>query len=208
VGGVAGMIPYKLGSLVSSTTTNPLTMVSSISTMYAYFSMNEKQLLEFSRTYKGSTLEEKLKQLPPVVLVLPDGSEYPEKGRVERMGGLINSETGAATFRASFPNPVRLLHSGGSAVLAIPLTTANALLVPQRSTYELQGKRFVYRVDSNKVTSVEITTLTSPAGQYFVVTGGLKPGDTLVYEAASPIADGTPIQPQVQAEDQIYKDVQ
>jgi membrane fusion protein (multidrug efflux system) len=207
VDGVAGMIPYKLGSLVSSTTTSPLTVVSSISTMYAYFSMNEKQLLDFSRTYKGSTLEEKLKQLPPVVLVLPDGSEYPEKGRVERMGGLINAETGAATFRASFPNPVRLLHSGGSAVLVIPVTSPDALLVPQRSTYELQGKRFVYRVEGDKVKSVEINTLVSPAGQFFVVTGGIKAGDSLVYEAAAPIPDGTAIKPDVQPAGQIYKDV-
>jgi membrane fusion protein (multidrug efflux system) len=120
---------------------------------------------------------------------------------------MINSETGAATFRATFPNPVRLIRSGGSAVVDLPVTLDNALLVPQRSTYELQGKRFVYRVDSSKVTSVEIGTMTSAAGQYFVVTSGLKAGDMIVYEAGSPITDGTPIQPQPQPEAQIYKDV-
>ena len=207
VDGVAGMIPYKLGSLVSSTTANPLTIVSNITRMYAYFSMNEKQLLDFSRTYRGNTLDAKLKQLPEVALSLSDGSEYPEKGRVEAMGGQINPENGAATFRATFPNPVRLLRSGGSAVVAIPVALHDALLVPQRSTYELQGKRFVYRVEGGKVTSVEISTLTAPAGQYFVVTNGLKAGDTLVYETATPIADGTAIQPQLQPEAQIYKDL-
>ena len=207
VDGVAGTLPYKLGSLVSSTTTSPLTMISNISRVYAYFSMNEKQLLDFSRQYKGSTLDEKLKQLPPVDLILSDGTKYPEKGRVESIGGMINSETGAATFRATFPNPVRLIRSGGSAVVALPVTVNNALLIPQRSTYELQGKRFVYRVDSSKVTSVEISTMTSAAGQYFVVTSGLNPGDTIVFEAATPITDGTPIQPQLQPEAQIYKDL-
>jgi len=135
VDGVAGTIPYKLGSLVGSTNTSPLTMISNISKVYAYFSMNEKQLLDFSRQYKGSTLDEKLKQLPLVDLILSDGTKYPEKGRVETIGGMINQETGAATFRATFPNPVRLIRSGGSAVVDLPVTVNNALLVPQRSTY-------------------------------------------------------------------------
>jgi membrane fusion protein (multidrug efflux system) len=208
VDGVAGMIPYKLGSLITSTTPSPLTTVSNISKVYAYFSMNEKQLLEFSREYKGNTLAEKLKQLPPVVLILSDKSEYPEKGRVEAIGGLINSETGAATFRATFPNPVGLIHSGGSAVVGLPVTLNNALLVPQRAFYELQGKRFVYRVDGDKVTSAEITTLPAAAGQFFVVTDGLKPGDTIVYEAAVPIPDGTVIKSEMQTEAEIYKDIQ
>jgi membrane fusion protein (multidrug efflux system) len=207
VDGVAGMIPYKLGSLITSTTANPLTTVSNISRVYAYFSMNEKQLLDFSREYKGSTLAEKLKQLPPVQLILSDKTEYPEKGRVEAIGGLINSETGAATFRATFPNPVGLIRSGGSAVVAIPVAINNALLVPQQATYELQGKRFVYRVDGGKVTSAEITTLPTAAGQYFVVTDGLKAGDEIVYEAATPIPDGTTIKPDIQTEAQIYKDI-
>lgn len=207
VNGVAGMIPYKLGSLVSSTTASPLTMISNISKVYAYFSMNEKQLLDFSRTYKGSTVEEKLKQLPQVELLLPDGTQYPEKGRVETIGGLIDPQTGAASFRATFPNPVGLIRSGGSAVVAIPVTIKNALLVPQQSTYELQGKRFVYKVDGDKVSNVEITTMSDPAGQYFVVTSGLKAGDTVVYEAAAPIADGTAIKPDLKPEGQIYKDL-
>jgi len=193
VDGVAGTLPYKLGSLVSSTTTSPLTMISNISRVYAYFSMNEKQLLDFSRQYKGSTLDEKLKQLPLVDLILSDGTKYPE--------------TGAATFRATFPNPVGLIRSGGSGLVALPVTVNNALLIPQQSTYELQGKRFVYRVDSSKVKSAEIATMTSAAGQYFVVTSGLNPGDTIVFEAATPIPDGTPIQPQLQPKAQIYKDL-
>ena len=207
VDGVAGTIPYKLGSLVSSTNTSPLTMISNITKVYAYFSLNEKQLLDFSRQYKGATLDEKLKQLPAVLLILSDGTEYPEKGRVETIGGMINAETGAATFRATFPNPVRLIRSGGSALVAIPVAVNDALLVPQRSTYELQGKRFVYRVDGDKVISAEIGILPTAAGQYFVVTSGLKAGDTLVYEAGSPIADSTTIKPNLQPEGQIYKDL-
>ncbi|MGN6213349.1 efflux RND transporter periplasmic adaptor subunit [Parafilimonas sp.] len=205
VNGVVGTIPYRLGSLVSSTTTMPLTTVSSINNVFAYFSMNEKQLLDFSREYKGNTLEAKLKQLPAVTLILADGSEYPEKGRVETVAGLLNTETGSASFRAVFPNPVHLLRSGASAVIEIPVTINDAIIVPQRSTYELQGKRFVYLVnDSNKVISTEIEVMSVAAGQYFVVTGGLKPGNTVVYESTSSLQDSTVIKPDMQPENKVY----
>jgi len=204
VDGVVGTIPYKLGSLVSSTTAMPLTTVSNISKVYAYFSLNEKQLLDFSRQYQGSTLDAKLSHMPPVTLTLADGSEYPEKGRVETIAGLINSQTGSASFRATFPNPVGLLRSGASATLEIPVTIENAIVIPQRSTYELQGKNFVYLVNNNKVISTEIEVMRITAGQYFVVTAGLKAGDTVVYESTSALQDSTVIKPDVQPEDKVY----
>ena len=208
VNGVTGTIPYKLGSLVSSTTAMPLTTVSNIGNVYAYFSMNEKQLLDFSRQYKGNTLQAKLSQLPPIMLLLSDGTEYPEKGRIETIGGLIDSETGSASFRATFPNPVGLLRSGGSATVQIPVEVNNAILIPQKSTYELQGKHFVYLVaGNNKVVSTEIEVMNTPAGQYFVVIKGLKAGDTIVLESASPLQDSTVIKPDIQPGNKVYGDL-
>ncbi len=205
VDGVVGSIPYRLGSLVNSTTTMPLTTVSNIGNVYAYFSLNEKQLLNFSREYKGNTLEEKLRQLPAVTLILADGSEYPEKGRVESIGGLLNTETGSASFRATFPNPVGLLRSGASATVEIPVTVNDAILIPQRSTYELQGKHFAYLVnDSNKVISTEIEIMANAAGQYFVVTNGLKAGDRVVYESTGTLQDSTTIKPDLLSENKVY----
>jgi membrane fusion protein, multidrug efflux system len=205
VDGVIGTLPYKLGSLVSGTTTQPLTTVSNISHVYAYFSMNEKQLLDFSRQYQGSTLQAKLKQLPPVTLLLSDGTEYPEKGKVESIGGLISTQTGSVSFRATFPNPVGLLRSGASATVQIPVTVENAILVPQRSTYELQGKKFVYRVDTgNKVISNEIEVMKLSAGQYFVVTKGLQPGNTILFESTSALQDSTIIKPELLPENKVY----
>lgn len=208
VNGVVGTLPYRLGSLVSSTTQMPLTTVSNIGNVYAYFSLNEKQLLDFSRQYKGNTLLEKLKQLPPVTLLLSDGTEYPEKGRVESVGGLINTETGSASFRATFPNPVGLLRSGASAIVQIPVSVTDAILVPQRSTYEMQGKRFVYKVtNDNKVISNEIEVMQIPSGQFFVVTKGLKAGDMVVYESTSTLQDSTVIKPDIQPEEKIYQNL-
>jgi membrane fusion protein (multidrug efflux system) len=208
VNGVVGAIPYRLGSLITSTTAQPLTTVSNIGNIYAFFSMNEKQLLEFSRQYTGNTLSAKLSKLPVVSLVLADGTDYPEKGRVETINGLINTETGSASFRATFPNPVGLIRSGGSATVRIPQVINNALLIPQKSTYELQGKRFAYVVGSdNKVKSTEISIMNVANGQYFVVTNGLKAGDTIVLETASPLQDNTAIKPEIQPEGNVYKDL-
>jgi membrane fusion protein, multidrug efflux system len=208
VNGVVGAIPYRLGSLINSTTAQPLTTVSSIGNMYVYFSLNEKQLLDFSRQYKGNTLEAKIKQLPPVNLLLADGSEYPEKGRVETISGLLNPETGSASFRATFPNPLGLLRSGGSAKIQIPVTVDSAIVIPQRSTYELQGKRFVYVVTpEKKVISTEIGVMRLAAGQYFVITNGLKEGETIVYESTSALRDSTEIKPEMLADTMVYKDL-
>ncbi|MGI4751608.1 MAG: efflux RND transporter periplasmic adaptor subunit [Janthinobacterium lividum] len=196
VNGVIGTIPYKLGSLITSTTTQPLTTVSNISNVYAYFSLNEKQLLVFSRTVKGRTLDEKLANTPPVSLILSDGSAYPEKGRVQTISGLINTETGSASFRASFPNPVGLIRSGGSATVRIPQAINNAVLIPQKVTYELQGKVFVYIVDNKgAVKSTEIQIMDLASGQYYVVTSGLKDGDTVVLDGTLSLRDGVVIKP-------------
>jgi membrane fusion protein (multidrug efflux system) len=208
VNGVVGTIPYKLGSLVNSNTAQPLTTVSNIGNIYAYFSLNEKQLLDFARHYEGRTLEAKLSKLPPVSLVLSDGSNYPEKGRVETISGLINTQTGSASLRATFPNPMRLIRSGGSATVRIPQNLKDVILVPQKATYELQGKRFVFVVDgSGKVKNTEIQIMDLATGQYYVVTNGLKTGDTVILEGTSNLQDGTAVKPDMQADSKVYQDL-
>jgi membrane fusion protein (multidrug efflux system) len=208
VNGVVGTIPYRLGSLITATTAQPLTTVSNIGKVYAYFALNEKQLLDFSRTVKGTTLEQKLKNTPPVSLILSDGSAYPEKGRVETISGLINTETGSASYRATFPNPVGLIRSGGSATVRIPQTVKDAVLIPQKASYELQGKHFVYVVDEKgAVKNAEIQIMDMATGQFYVVTDGLKSGDTIVLDGASSLRDGTMIKAEAQSSETIYKDL-
>lgn len=197
VNGVIGTLPNKVGSLVSSTSTNPLTTVSSSGNMYAYFGLNEKQLLELSRTYKGETLPQKLKQLPAVSLLLSDGSLYEKQGRVETVSGLITTETGSGNLRATFPNPIGILKSGNSGNVRIPRTEDSAIVVPQSATYDLQGKRFIYVVGKDStVKSTAITVSATPDGQSFVVDGGLQVGDKVVIKGASDLKDGTKIVPQ------------
>lgn len=198
VDGVIGLINHKRGSLVSSTSTDPLTTISSAGNMYVYFGVNEKQLLQLSRVLEGKTLQEKLKRLPEVTLLLADGTEYDQPGRVETASGLITTETGSSNLRATFPNPMGILRSGGSGSVRIPRDMDNALLIPQQATYELQGKHFAYKVNQDStVASTPIETLATPNGQSFVITAGLSTGDVVVAQGVSQLKDGTKISPVV-----------
>lgn len=208
VDGVIGSIPFKTGSLVSSTSASPLTTVSNISKVYAYFSLNEKQLLDFSRQYKGTSLEGKLKNIPAVSLVLADGTTYAENGKVQSINGLINTGTGSASLRATFPNPINLLRSGASASVRIPQHLENAILIPQKSTIDLQGKKFVYVLDEKglvKNTEIEVMELTK--GNFYVVTKGLKAGDKIVLEGFQSLKDGSEIKPEEKNADSVYADL-
>jgi len=196
VDGVIGSLPYKLGSLVTTATTDPLTTVYNTTTVYAYFAMNEKQLLSFSRDSTNTSFSAKLNNIPKVTLVLSDGTIYDHKGKVETVNGLINTATGSANFRAGFVNPKGLLRSGSSATVRIPQVVKDAIIVPQNVTYELQDKRFIYLVDDkNKVKNVAITVMDNTPGQFFIVTGGLKAGDRVIAEGANNLKDGTEIKP-------------
>lgn len=206
VDGVVGSIPYRLGSLVSSTTAEPLTTVSNIGTIYAYFAISENQLLSFSKN-TGPMTNAKLGQFPDVQLLLSNGTAYPLKGRIETVNGLINPQTGSANVRAVFPNPNYLIRSGSSATVRVPQYIDTAILVPQEATYELQGKRFVYVVPdtSGVVRSVEITVNPISVGHAFVVQSGLKPGDMVVVEGVGSLHDKTKIKPKMVSTDSVYQ---
>ena len=205
VNGVVGTIPYKIGSLVSSNTAQPLTTVSNIGNIYAYFSINEKQALAFTENTKGATAAARIATLPPVTLILADGTEFPQKGRIETASGLINTETGSVNVRATFPNPRSIVRSGSSGTVRIPRTLDTAILIPQKATYEVQGKRFVYVVESTgTVRSTAIEIAESGNGQYYVVEEGLQPGDQIVLEGVASLRDGTPIKPRAVNADSVY----
>jgi membrane fusion protein (multidrug efflux system) len=196
VNGVVGSLPYKLGSLVSSNTANALTTISNISKVYAYFSINEKTQLDFFRQAAGATFADKIKNLPPVTLILADGSEYEAKGVIETVSGQVDAQTGSFNIRATFPNPKGFLRTGNSASVRIPSRTTSALLIPQSATYEIQGKLFAYVVgDSSAVKSVELKVQATPSGLAYVVQEGLQANDQVVIEGISTLAEGTKIQP-------------
>jgi membrane fusion protein (multidrug efflux system) len=209
VNGVVGSIPFRLGSLVSSANAEPLTTVSSIGNVYAYFALNEKMLLNFTQsTDAGSTLAQKIKNMPAVSLVLSDGTAYDEKGHIETVNGLINTETGSVNIRARFPNPKGIIRSGSSTTVRIPNAVKDGMLVPQSATFELQDKIFAVTVGKDgKTKNVNITKLENTAGNYYVVTSGLKAGDQIVLEGVASLKDGSEIKTQNQKPETVYADL-
>jgi len=205
--GIIGAIPYKIGALITSTNANPLTTLSNIGNVYAYFSMNEKQLLTLSSTVAGNSMQEKLNHLPPATLLLADGTVYPENGKLETASGLINTTTGTASFKAIFPNPLGIIHSGASATVRLHSTVDSAIMVPQSASYELQDKRFVYKLaDDNRVKSTAIISKPTSDGQFLIVLAGLKKGDRIVLNSYS-LKDSTLIIPKPVKAESIFNPV-
>lgn len=208
--GIIGSIPYRIGSLVNSTIAKPMTVISNISQVFAYFSMSERELLEMAQTVAdeggNDTLQERIADMPSVNLILPDNTRYNHQGTLRLASGLINTGTGSASFRATFPNPQQILRSGGSASVQIPFQQDSAIVVPKKSTFEIQNKRFVYTVtDSNTVESTEISVLPLSTKKLFVVESGVSQGDKIVSSGTIKLEDDTKIKPQPVNADSLYQ---
>jgi membrane fusion protein (multidrug efflux system) len=203
--GYIGKIPLKTGSLVGKTTIEPLTILSETRDVHAYFSMSEINFLQFKDQFPGNTIEQKIKQMPPVQLVLATDSVYPEKGKVQLAEGQFSKTTGTINFRATFPNAQGILRSGNTGKIRIERKLGSSILIPQEATFELQDKIFVFAVgDSNKVMSKPLT-IAGTSGNYYLVQGGINQGDKIVYTGLDRLRDGTVIQPRPMSMDSLLK---
>lgn len=195
--GYVGRIDVEPGSLVGTSTVAPLTMLSEIKEVHAYFSFSEREFLDFISRFEGRTIQEKISKMPPVELILADNTVYPFKGRVETVAGQFDNTTGAISFRATFQNASGLLRSGNTGRIRIPRVVESALVVPQEATFELQDKIFVFTVsDSNKVVSTPIQ-VSDNMDNFYLVENGLKAGDKIVFAGLDRLNDGAVIQPQL-----------
>lgn len=192
--GVVGMIPYRVGSLVSASSAQDLTTVSNISQMYVYFSMTEKQLLGLTREQGG--LQAAIEKMPAVSLVLADGSDFSQTGVVSTISGVIDPSTGSVQMRATFKNEGNILRSGGTGSILVPVHQKDAILVQQKATFDIQNKKFVYVLGAgNKVLAREITVLPQHDGSTYVVTNGLKVGERIVVDGVNQLKNGMQINP-------------
>lgn len=191
VNGVASMIPYRVGALVSSNIAQPLVTVSDDSRVYAYFSMAENQMLDMIQEYES--LDNAIRQMPPVDLIMSNGSLYEHKGKINAISGTISESTGAVSIRAVFPNRQHLLRNGGSGTVVIPVERTGCIVIPQTATYELQDRVFVYKVIDGKASATEIHVSPQNNGIEYIVERGLEVGDIIVSEGAGLLKEGTEI---------------
>jgi membrane fusion protein (multidrug efflux system) len=205
VSGYIGRIPLKTGSAVGVNTQEALTVLSEIREIYAYFSLSENDFLQFKNEFQGGTIEEKIKQLPPVELILADNTVYSKKGQVQTISGQFNNSTGSITLRAGFENEGGLLRSGNTGRIRIPRKLTSALIVPQEATFELQDKVFVFLVsDSNTVASSPINII-GTTGNFYLVDKGLKSGDRIVFSGLDRLREGAHIRPEPMSVDSLLK---
>ena len=194
VDGVASMIPYRVGALVSSSIEEPLVTVSDDAEVFAYFSMDENQVLDLIQQY--GSLQEAKSKIPPVSLQLSNGTDYSVRGRIDAIGGTVEQTMGTVSLRAVFSNPRHLLRHGGSATIIMPTAMRNCISIPQSATYELQERIFVWKVVDGKTKSTPISVYKYNDGVNYVVLSGLKEGDVIIAEGAGLVREDTPINTQ------------
>jgi len=205
VDGYVGRIPHRTGSLVGLTTAEALTVVSEIKDVYAYFSLSEYDFLRFKQQFAGGTIEEKIKNMPEVELLLPDGSIYSHKGRVQLAAGQFDNSIGAINFRAIFPNKDKLLRSGNTGKVRIAQLHNDALIVPQEATFEIQDKVFVLALgDSNKVRTKPIV-VGGKTSYYYFVEDGIQVGERIIFAGGGNVRDGMVIHPHPMSADSLLK---
>lgn len=189
VSGYIGRIPNRIGNLVTPADATPLTTLSEINTVFVYFSMNEADFIAYHKAGigKGETIE----------LITADGSTYNYKGKLEIASGNIDRNTGSMSMKAIFPNPDKLLRSGGSGKVVIRRELDSVLTFPMAGVKDIQDKFFVFKLaDSNKVAMAPIT-IAGRSGSNYLVKSGVEPGDKVAVNRIDVLQDGMVVAPKV-----------
>ena len=190
VSGVIGEIPVRVGDQVSPM--SQLTMLSGNTTMYAEFSVTEAIVEAMVQSgLKADEISKYIANLPEATFVMKNGTEYPYKGRVISLTGVVNAATGSLTCKVSFPNPDGHLYSGIQGTIVMPFAEKDVIIIPQFAVVRLQDKSQVFKVKADSTaTAVDVTTEDTGNGKDFIVTSGLNVGDKIVTVGANNVTEG------------------
>lgn len=191
IDGVVGRINLRIGNLVNAS--NILTTIANTKDVYAEFSLNEKDLSEWMNSLEGKTQAEKIKNIPPVMLKLKDGTIIEEKGKIESIAGVVDVSTGSVNLRAEFPNSNGLIRSGNSATVIIPEHLENTIVIPQSITSTLQDKIIVFKLVNDTARQTIVDVKSTPDGKQYAVTNGLQVGDKIIAEGLATVRNGMKI---------------
>ena len=208
INGNVGAINFREGALVSPAEPTPLTTVTQIDEVYAFFSMNERDYLNFIQNAEGESISEKIENFPPVELQLVNGEIYEHEGIIQTVTGQVDPSTGTIGFRAVFPNPGRILASGNSGRIRIPRTFEDVPVVPEAATFEQQGKVHVYYVQGDSLAISRVIAVQDRVENLIVVASGIQAGDKIVARGVGQLRNQTPIQPQPVTFDSIANTLQ
>jgi membrane fusion protein (multidrug efflux system) len=169
--------------------------------------MNESEYLDFLQRTEGKTLQDKLNNFPKVGLILVNGEEYPEQGKIETTVGQINQNTGTVSFRAVFENPNQLLTNGNSGKIKVPTLYENAMVIPQEATYEQQKQVMVFKLGENNTVSTSMIKIKATVNHLYVVESGVKEGDKIVVSGVGKLRSDMEITPKEIPYDSIIKPI-
>jgi membrane fusion protein (multidrug efflux system) len=182
--GTINLIPFKTGSLIDEGTL--LTKLSNNKEVFAYFNVSEKE-------YLGYTTQKENEEKNNITLLLANGQAHKYKGAVETIEGEFDRNTGNIAFRAKFPNPDLLLKHGSSGKVQLTNDIKNALIIPQKSTYEIQDKFYVFVVDANNVVKQRNIVIKQRLPHLYVIESGLAASDKIIYEGIQNVKEGDKI---------------
>ena len=190
VSGVIGEIPVRAGDQVSPAT--QLTILSGNTSMYAEISVTEAIIESMVKEgVKAADLEKNLAKLPDATFIMKNGTEYPHKGRVASLTGVVNAATGSLTAKVSFPNPDGHLYSGIQGTVVMNFAEKGVIVIPQNAVIRLQDKTQVFKVKADSTaTATDVTIEDTGNGKDFMVTSGLNSGDKIVTTGANNVTDG------------------
>lgn len=192
VSGFIGRFNYRLGSLMTSSNQEPITLLSDIHEVYTYFSMSENDFNNFQKQNAGSSINEIIKNTPAVSLLLSGGEKYAQTGKIDAVEGQFNKTTGSITLRAKFSNPDNLLRSGNTGKIILDQFYSNVVLLPIASTRTIQDKIFVFTIKDGKAVMLPVE-VNGKAGDNFIVSKGLKAGDQYIATGFDRLQPGTPV---------------
>lgn len=178
--GTIDRIPLKLGSLIDEG--ELLTSLSDNSQVYAYFNVSEPEYIDYQTDEKGRGDSQ-------VGLLLANNTPLRYKGNVEVIESEFNNETGNIAFRARFPNPDKLLKNGETGKVLMKVPIHNALVIPQKATYEIQDKKFVFVIDKNNQAKSREITVTGEVPDLYVVKSGIEADDRILLEGVQKVKE-------------------
>lgn len=197
INGFVGEVRIRQGNLVSSSSSVPLTTISEINQVYAFFTMNEKQYLNFIKEVPGNSIQEKIQQIPKITLIMANGDTYPYPGTIQTINSQVDKQSGTISFRAMFDNPEHILTNGSTGTIQIPKRYNNVVVVPQEATYESQDKILVMKVersaDGSSVAHAKTIEVSDRSQGVYVVKSGIDAGDEIIVKGVRGISDGSPV---------------
>ncbi|MDF2691697.1 MAG: putative Co/Zn/Cd efflux system rane fusion protein [Labilithrix sp.] len=186
--GIMGRFHVRMGSLVDEG--DLLTTLSDNSTVWVYFNVSEAEYLK----YKSQADDDKSATPTPVKLRMANGQLFDQPGKVETIEADFNNETGNLAFRATFPNPKGLLRHGETGKILMTVPMKNALLIPQKATFDVLDKKYVFVIDEKNVVRSRPITVAAEMPQVYVVENGLDEHDKILLDGLRKVRDGAAIE--------------